>query len=132
MGKKILIVELCTFYLIYLFFIFELISFLKVTRTDAWSWIKWVAASIVYTLYKWFGLFVVYRGPVIYTIQNNKTVQFKIVLCRLTLRSTVGQSSGNNTEFWVTVYVPRGFNGSVNISENCNFRSQFDPFYIIL
>ena len=26
----------------------------------------------------------------------------------------------------------RGFNGSVNISENCDFRSQYDPFYIIL
>ena len=26
----------------------------------------------------------------------------------------------------------RGFNGSVNILENCDFRSQFDPFYIIL
>ena len=25
----------------------------------------------------------------------------------------------------------RGFNGSVNISERCDFRSQFDPFYII-
>ena len=25
-----------------------------------------------------------------------------------------------------------GFNGSVNISENCDFRLQFDPFYIIL
>ena len=26
----------------------------------------------------------------------------------------------------------RGFNGSVNISESCDFRSQFDPLYIIL
>ena len=26
----------------------------------------------------------------------------------------------------------RGFNGSFNISENCEFLSQFDPFYIIL
>ena len=25
----------------------------------------------------------------------------------------------------------RGFNGSVNISESCDFRSQFDPLYII-
>jgi len=25
---------------------------------------------------------------------------------------------------------PRGFNGSVNISENCDFRSLFDPFYL--
>ena len=28
--------------------------------------------------------------------------------------------------------VSRGFNGSVNISENCDFRSQFNPFDIIL
>ena len=28
--------------------------------------------------------------------------------------------------------ISRGCNGSVNISENCDFRSQFDPFYIIL
>jgi len=27
--------------------------------------------------------------------------------------------------------ITRGFNGSVNFSENCDFRSQFDPFYII-
>ena len=26
----------------------------------------------------------------------------------------------------------RRFNGSVNISESCHFRSQFDPLYIIL
>ena len=26
----------------------------------------------------------------------------------------------------------RGFNGSGNIPEKCDFRSQFDPFYIIL
>ena len=26
----------------------------------------------------------------------------------------------------------RGFNGSVNFSENCDFRSQFDPLNIIL
>ena len=26
----------------------------------------------------------------------------------------------------------RGFNGSVNISESCDFRSQFDPLYITL
>ena len=25
-----------------------------------------------------------------------------------------------------------GFNVSVNISENCDFQSHFDPFYIIL
>ena len=25
----------------------------------------------------------------------------------------------------------RGFNGSVNVSGNCDFRSQFDPLYII-
>ena len=25
-----------------------------------------------------------------------------------------------------------GFNGSLNISENCDFRSQYGPFYIIL
>jgi len=27
---------------------------------------------------------------------------------------------------------PRGFKGSVNISESCDFRSQFDPLYLIL
>ena len=26
---------------------------------------------------------------------------------------------------------PRGFNGSANISERCDFRSQVDPLYII-
>ena len=30
------------------------------------------------------------------------------------------------------LYSPRaGFNGSVNISESCGFRSQFEPLYII-
>ena len=29
------------------------------------------------------------------------------------------------------MYAARGFNGSVNFSENCDFRSQFDPFYVI-
>ena len=28
--------------------------------------------------------------------------------------------------------ISRGFNGSANISENCDFRSQYDPFYIIV
>jgi len=28
--------------------------------------------------------------------------------------------------------IARGFNGSVNISESCDFQSQFDPFYITL
>ena len=32
----------------------------------------------------------------------------------------------------ITLQTLRGFNGSVNISENCDFRSQFDPFYIIV
>ena len=29
------------------------------------------------------------------------------------------------------VLISRGFNGSVKISESCNFQSQFDPLYII-
>ena len=29
-------------------------------------------------------------------------------------------------------YPSHGFNGSVNISENCKFRSQDDPVYLIL
>ena len=37
----------------------------------------------------------------------------------------------NSSSFSIT-NTTRGFNGSVNISENCDFRSQFDPFYIIL
>ena len=37
---------------------------------------------------------------------------------------------GKNLE-WITE-ISRGFNGSVNISENCDFRSQYDPIYIIL
>ena len=30
-----------------------------------------------------------------------------------------------------TICGTRGFNGSVNVSGNCDFRSQFDPLYII-
>ena len=29
-------------------------------------------------------------------------------------------------------HLPRGFNGSVNIPESCDFRSQFDPLNIIV
>ena len=31
---------------------------------------------------------------------------------------------------WTTI--SRGFNGSVNISESCGVRSQFEPLYIII
>ena len=41
--------------------------------------------------------------------------------------------SFDNLKFNLNIrLITRGFNGSVNISENCDFRSQFEPFYIIL
>ena len=33
-------------------------------------------------------------------------------------------------EYFFFGNIPRGLNGSVNVSGNCDFRSQFDPFYI--
>ena len=67
-------------------------------------------------------------------------------LCKL-LKQTFGirhlsklQCSGRSC-FWFVIFYkfytcinvnPRGFNGSVNIPESCDFRSQFDPLTLFL
>ena len=41
------------------------------------------------------------------------------------------KSISESFEDEINLSIARGFNGSVNISESCDFRSQFDPLYII-
>ena len=43
----------------------------------------------------------------------------------------IGHTNKETNRLSITLYISRGFNGSVNIPESCDFRSQFDLLNII-